>query len=244
MLPDFYGPAPLHHTLLTGTELTGITIQTLHPERFDQGNILLQTPQPGIKHVCDTVEQLSQSLARKGADMLIDCLRNRVYLRGSELPIPRQRSSDVDGFEARHARHAPKIRASDRFIDWESWDGQEILRRQKIIGPLWSLIKGSRDRGERRVIWSTGFQPCFHRPDIDLPIAKPMVTGPQSQGRFTYIRTRDNQVLKIQEAKIEGGEQNEPLTAAIRAQLHNPATMNAAGPLFRSELLSSLPDHA
>ncbi|KAH8670836.1 hypothetical protein BX600DRAFT_495656 [Xylariales sp. PMI_506] len=44
LLPDFRGPAPLHHILLAGDDATpGITLQTLDERAFDRGVILAQT---------------------------------------------------------------------------------------------------------------------------------------------------------------------------------------------------------
>lgn len=239
---SFYGPAPLHHTLLSGEKFTGLTVQTLHPQHFDQGRVLLQTPQPGLQHDCQNVEELSQMLAPKGADMLLDYLRNSLYLDGSTLPDFSKSRSNSDTMKAANARPAPKITTADRFIDWTRLRAKDILLRHRIIGPLWNAIKEYENSPrEKRVIWSTGFESTINPPDVNLPIGQPAVMGSHCNSRKVYVRTFDNQVLKINQMKIEGGEQAEPFKAALRARMHDPDTIEVDGPLFKNKVSSILP---
>lgn len=188
------------------------------------------------------MEQLSQKLATKGADMLMDCLTNRLYLYGSLLPIPEKNTGSPAVSIAGNARHAPKITTADRFVDWRKSASEDILRRHRIIGPLWSSIKSDEhSQRERRVIWSSGFEPTLDPPKTNLPIGQPMVTGSHSPSRAVYVRTCDDQVLKINHIKIDGGEENEPHKAAVRARIHDPTTTDADGPLFRAQLSPVLP---
>ena len=238
---SFYGPAPLHHTLLTGCKLTGVTIQTLHPERFDRGSILLQTPFPGIEHKCRDVEQLSEKLALEGANMLVACIQNHLYLYGSKLPVPEQDQGSRVHSKASVARYAWKITTADRFIDWTRLSGDDILRRHRVIGPLWSATKCiERNQNERRIVWSAGFEVAEPFNTI-LPVGQPMVIGSRTSSRATYVRTCDDQVLKISQIKIEGGKQDEPLRAAVQARMHDPNAVTADGPLFRTQISSNLP---
>jgi methionyl-tRNA formyltransferase len=235
---SFYGPAPLHHTLLTGSTYTGVTVQTLHPKHFDRGTILLQHPSPGIKHNCRNVEDLSQSLGTKGGNMLVDCIRNRMYLYGSHV-VPENTANEPRIL----GKHAPKITAADRFIDWTAWSGEEIRRRHEVIGPLWSLVKVDNDsQNLRRIIWSVGFESTFYRPDHELPVGQPIIIGYPSPSRVVYVRAYDGQVLTVRELKIEGGLQAQPFEAARKARINERETDQKDGPLFRGQLLSSLPD--
>lgn len=43
LLPYYKGAAPIQRTLLDNAKYTGVTIQTLHPDKFDHGKILLQS---------------------------------------------------------------------------------------------------------------------------------------------------------------------------------------------------------
>lgn len=42
LLPKYRGAAPIQHTILAGDDETGVTVQELHPEKFDAGRILNQ----------------------------------------------------------------------------------------------------------------------------------------------------------------------------------------------------------
>ncbi|RMX79403.1 hypothetical protein D0867_16483, partial [Hortaea werneckii] len=68
LLPDLRGPAPIQHTLLRHRASTGITLQTMHPTRFDHGMILDQEEAPVPPH--STPEDLVDMLGPLGARML------------------------------------------------------------------------------------------------------------------------------------------------------------------------------
>jgi len=237
-LASFYGPAPLHHTLILDWPWAGITVQTMHSKYFDQGTKLLQHPDPGIKHECRSVEELSRFLARRGADMLVDCLRNHLYLYGSVIAAPEARQEPPWIQE----RHAPKITTADRFINWEKWSGHEIMRKHQVIGPLWSLGQiDEESQTTRRIIWSTGFEATLHEPDAKFLIGRPMVTGYLSPSPDVWVKACGGQILRIDQITIEGGQQAEPLMAAIRANMNHLETRHDNVPLFRGSILSKLP---
>lgn len=211
----------------------------MHSKHFDRGTKLLQHPYPGIKHNCRTVEELSYLLATKGGDMLVDCIRNHLYLYGSLLAVPK----DTSDHSQINVRHAPKLTAADRFIDWTTWTGKEIRRRHQLLGPLWSLAKVDDDnQALRRIIWSAGFQTTSHRPLSDPPIGQPIVTGHSSPSRLILVKACDGAFLIISEMKIAGGVVADPLKSARKARMNHPHELGTDGPLFRAQMLSTLPD--
>ncbi len=215
-------------------------MQTLHSKHFDQGTRLLQTPFPGIEHDCRSVEELSQILARKGGNMLVDCIRNHLYLYGSFLAAPEDTADDSPIYK----RHAPKLTAADRFIDWTTWTGAEIMRRHQVLGALWSLAKVDDDsQALRRIIWSVGFQRTYLRPRSELTVGQPTVIGDLSPSRMVFVKTCNGEFLTISRMKIEGGQEDEPLKSVIKAKMNDPKTLHADGPLLRTQILSTLPDH-
>lgn len=175
--------------------------------------------------------------------MLEHCIRSHLYLNSSHQE-PGNDGDIQDAWAPASARPAPKIIAADRFIDWTTWTRETILRRHRVIGPLWSLAK-VHDHSEttRRIIWSAGFEPTTHTPDIELPVGQPMVIKSPSSSRHVYVRACDDQILKIGSMKIEGGEEAEPLRAVTRAGMNDATNHLAGDPLFRSQLLSTLPDN-
>ena len=173
LLPDFHGPAPLHHTLLENCSRTGVTLQTMHPRHFDQGAILDQTPFPGFEHGCTTTPELSSKMGPVGAAMLLKAIRNRSFVPPLEIKgwahqhLHHQKSNHDDNNGNKNElliRAAPKITAEDSHIDWSTWSAEEILRKQRIVGHLWNSIyqlglrKNETQTRQRRIIWSTGFK--------------------------------------------------------------------------------------
>lgn len=212
---SFHGPAPLHHTLLSGCQRSGVTVQTLHPEHFDQGTILAQTPHPGFEHRCSTVPELLTLMSSKAAEMLVQSISNYLYVQSAKS------SNDLqDDRITATARSAPKITSQDRFIDWNSWSAEVIIRRHLAIGPLWSFVKNSQI--VRRLIWTTGFTISDEVADrTELPFGRLVVFGKEEciDEQVAYVRTCDDRVLKVDRIKIEGGVETTPLRGGKKAKM-------------------------
>ncbi|KAI1502610.1 Formyltransferase [Biscogniauxia marginata] len=86
LLPDLRGPAPLHHALLRRRTLTGVSLQTLHPEKFDRGVVLAQTPSdpaaPGALRIppAATTHHLLGLVKPVAAQMLVRGLRDGLHV--------------------------------------------------------------------------------------------------------------------------------------------------------------------
>ncbi len=131
MLPDLPGAAPLQWTIIHGRQTTGVTVQTLHPSKFDQGVILDQTPSPGLTipdpdHI--TTKELLTLLAPVGAEMLVNAIRNKLYIPPYE-SLPRRENGT-------NLATAPKITSEMRTINFAKHSDSEILGRNRAIGPL------------------------------------------------------------------------------------------------------------
>lgn len=198
---SFRGPAPLHHTLVSGEKNIGISLQTLHPTKFDHGEILAQTEYPGFEHSCSTVPQLLAVVAPKGAEMLLKGLRDRVYVP----PTQHVGSPQVEG-GGRPLRRAPKITSEDRRIDWKTWTADRIFRTHHVLGPLWNTTQTLRagQIHEKRIIWAAGFQKLQDPMHIFPDSGHPIVTGLLSKSQSLRIRTCDGHVLSVDHLKIEG----------------------------------------
>ena len=216
---SFHGPAPLHHTLLSGCQRSGVTVQTLHPEHFDQGTILAQTPYPGFEHGCSTVQGLLPLMASKGAEMLVQSIRNRLYLQpAKETNVLQNHKTTVI------ARAAPKITPQDKFIDWNTWTAEVIMRRHLVIGPLWSFVKNGQN--VRRLIWTAGFTISEDVARTDLPLGRLVVMGKEdgTGESLAYVRTCDDRILFVDKVKIEGDRESPPFRAAKKANMIDHGT--------------------
>ena len=234
MLPDFRGSAPLHHTLLSGCTRTGISLQTLHPKYFDQGTVLAQTPQPGIEIPLQneiTVSELTDLLAPKGAEMLVQGLRDRLHVP----PLRTVQQQQIDEITAL-TRPAPKIGPEDKHIDWKTWTSETILTRARLLGPLWNMATTEIPPLEqKRIIWSSGFRRGLGPLDFNgsIPPGIPMTSttlthsilgtdNPASskiRKHCLYVGTVDGEILMADVAKVEGGQAGAAATSASKARL-------------------------
>ncbi|KAF2642406.1 Formyltransferase, partial [Massarina eburnea CBS 473.64] len=134
LLPDLSGPAPIPHTILKHRPFAGITVQTLHPEKFDGGIIVAQTPRPGIKYDKEAdLRELTELLSEKGADMLIDVLKSRAFVPPVE---------DVGWYanSGRPIAHADKIEKQDAFIDFSKNTLDEIMSIHRSGSFPWTKL--------------------------------------------------------------------------------------------------------
>ena len=190
-------------------------MQTLHPNHFDQGTILAQTPYPGFEHGCSTVQDLLALMSSEGAAMLVQTISSRLYLRSATSPSATQGHPTTA-----LARAAPKINSHDKYIDWNTWTAAVIIRRHLAIGPLWNFVKN--EQKVKRLIWTKGFTVSEGVPtSTDLPIGRLVVVGNDdcADEQAAYVRTCDDQVLRVTRIKIEGGIENSPLRACKKADM-------------------------
>ena len=127
----------MHYTILRERKHTGISVQTLHPTKFDHGKIIAQTPFPGIPVPDDcTIDTLTELMAPLGAGMLVQAIRERAFVEPvkpvehSEQQI--QQMTDGNGLSL-----APKITSEDGHIKWDSMSNKEVLLRDRITDRLW-----------------------------------------------------------------------------------------------------------
>ncbi|KAK2801858.1 Methionyl-tRNA formyltransferase [Onygenales sp. PD_10] len=245
LLPEFRGPAPLHHTLLAGRTTTGVTLQTLDPKSFDHGVILDQTPSPGFDipnpETC-SVPQLLDLVSNKSAQMLVQGIRNRVF-------VPPLKDVGWISKDSPFARqYAGKITPEERHVDWKNWPSDEIIRRQRLIGPVWgnAIISSSKSEEcvERREIKRLIFKDLEileekdYSGPIDLvhvhesnirpgtvfiaPTKKPETcisdTGNDSDTAL-YVYTLDRKIIQINEMQVESLKPGRALIAARKANI-------------------------
>jgi methionyl-tRNA formyltransferase len=130
LLPRHRGAAPVHHAILRGDEVTGVTIMQMD-EGMDTGPIRLQHLTPIGPD--ETAGELAARLAELGGRALVEAL---VLLQRGELPSTPQ--------DAAEATLAPKIRRDQARVRWDD-PAAAVARRLCAFDPApgaWSAFEG------------------------------------------------------------------------------------------------------
>ena len=203
----FRGAAPLHHMLLAGRQHIGLSLQTLHPTAFDGGTILVQTAGDGFEipqPETITVPELSTFAAPKAGAMLVQALRDRVYVPPYDPVEPKVPESQ-----------APKITPEMGHIDWSSWTADQVMRRQRVLGRVWNVLDESSSGSssdERRLIWSSPFERVI---GIDGTLLTEK--GQPVPDSAACLPTVDNQIL-MSRHMIVGGRAEKPSRDAMKRE--------------------------
>ncbi|KAI9822749.1 MAG: Methionyl-tRNA formyltransferase [Thelocarpon impressellum] len=205
LLPDFRGPAPLHHTLLARRASTGVTLQTLDPHAFDTGTVLSQRSFPVPDPSTCTVPQLGAFLAPRAADLLVQGLRERLFIP----PFKAVGSTEINE-GARRGQVAGKIRPEDRRVRWTSQSAEEILCRQRVLGDLWTLVTPSAETATTAKsvrLKLHGLTLCpYARPDAPPSGEGTFFLGTRDEGRTEelLVPTSDGLILRVGGVTLEG----------------------------------------
>ncbi|EIW67345.1 hypothetical protein TREMEDRAFT_33685 [Tremella mesenterica DSM 1558] len=175
LLPKFRGAAPIQHTILTGVQTTGVTLQRLveRGKGIDAGDILgITSPE----NVCDsdTYSTLLPRLAIKGADLLVETLR-------------KVQDGKAESFkqDEKEMTRAPKIRKEMGRVKWEKQGAKEVERLYRGIGHQQSLWTEVVQSSTAYILQLTSVQLAQKPPPC--PEAKP--------GTVIFLRSRSPPVL-------------------------------------------------
>lgn len=138
LLPRHSGASPLQYALLENDSISGATVQTLHPTKFDKGKILLQKELPIAPD--ETLASLRDKLAVIGGDLLVEVIDQELY-RG-------------EGVQPKYEySYAKKITPDMKKIDW-SFTSDQLVRRCHVLGSLYGMkqVEKKKKLSERRVI--------------------------------------------------------------------------------------------
>ena len=217
---SLYGAAPLAHALLHDDSHTGITVQTLHPTKMDNGKILAQTPYPGVpipSRGTMTIPELGSFTAPLGAQMLTQVLRDGLFVP----PVHDLAQQAQNAIRYRDAvpRHARKLDIEDRHIGWKTWDSAQIMRRARLLGRLWSnfAVPASEDAKDGiasmlKVLWPDEFEVLDHdtsHPDNNGLVQQHMPPGHaylSSDRKALLVNTVDNKTFKVHELTVAGSK--------------------------------------
>lgn len=123
LLPQYSGSSPIQYALMEDAEKTGVTVQTLHPTKFDHGSIIVQSEPVEIANN-DDFSLLLARLAGVGADLLENVVVSGKFVD----PQPVESTY--------HYSLASKIIPGKREVDWHRMTSRQIRRLYDALGPL------------------------------------------------------------------------------------------------------------
>lgn len=126
VLPKYSGALPLQFTLLNNDKFSGVTLQTLHPTKFDKGDILLQIKDVPVS-ANESLENLRDKLGALGGNLLIQLLREKLYLDYKKHVI-----KDT----GEQYSYASKITPEMKQIQFSSQNADSLVKRESVLGNL------------------------------------------------------------------------------------------------------------
>ena len=122
LLPRWRGAAPIHRAILTGDEVTGVTIMRV-VQKLDAGDMIKKTEiQIGKK---DTTEQLTKTLAKLGAQLMAEVMDE--LINKGELQCTPQDEAKVT--------YAEKVTKEESTINWQD-SSLAIARKIRAFNPF------------------------------------------------------------------------------------------------------------
>lgn len=127
LLPRYSGSSPIQYTILNDDYVSGCTIQTLHPTKFDRGDIILQSEEVPVRPD-EKFAQLRDRLGEIGGDLLVEVIKKNLY----EDPLPLSPKYNYS--------FAPKITSNKSEILWNKYTTRNIIRLNDALGKIHTFL--------------------------------------------------------------------------------------------------------
>ncbi len=185
LLPDYRGAAPIHHAIINGEKITGVTTFFID-NKIDTGAIIGQIPvRIGDE---DNFGTLYEKLKNTGAGLVVDTLKN--IEKGTVVTRPQ------DDSKALHP--APKLNKENTRIDWTQ-PANKIYNFIRGLSPYpgaWAKVELD-GKIKRIIIYKADFQIKKHEENP----GKTLISG-----KNLLIAVSDGYILPL-ELKLEGKKQ-------------------------------------
>ena len=172
ILPRWRGASPIIHAIMAGDKITGISIMEIEPHHFDIGQVIASE---SIQIGCDqTNEELTQILAKLGADLMVKVLKDLEFYRHNSLP---QDKSKVC--------YAPVIDKSLYNIDWNCSTSRDVYNKSRALSGSGKLYSTWKDTDVKVM-----FSDCIKPDIVDALHIKLEDEIDVKPGRVVYVKTR------------------------------------------------------
>ncbi|AET37659.1 methionyl-tRNA formyltransferase Ecym_1432 [Eremothecium cymbalariae DBVPG len=203
LLPRYRGASPIQYALLNQDMVTGVTVQTLHPTKFDHGNIVAQTAPLNIQEllrrgkinhfeedVPEKVQILMDQLGIEGGNLLAYTIKNGLYTNPPSIP-PHQYEPSL----------APKITTDMRRARWQTDTVSKLLAKHYAFGTLHAfktvLPKRNRNPEQKRILFQN-----FHLHSY-LPTQQMQDSNSLKEpGSFIYDEMHNRIIIQLTDGQI------------------------------------------
>lgn len=138
MLPRYSGSSPIQYALMNDCKTTGVTVQTLHPTKFDCGDLIAQTANVPIRSD-DDFKSLQDKLGLLGADLLAEVISKGLFV--DPKPITNNEVYSL----------APKLTPKCYLADWNTITARQAKRLCDALGSL-HTYKEVRFKRKRKLV--------------------------------------------------------------------------------------------
>ncbi|MEI6092058.1 MAG: methionyl-tRNA formyltransferase [bacterium] len=178
LLPKYRGAAPVARAIMNGEKETGISIMKLVKE-MDAGDIIAEKRLPIT--VDDTTESLTWTLAKDGAQLLIESMP--LYLQGKIIPV-------LQSSLAIEPTYAEKIDSKERFIDWNK-EAETIHNMVRALYP-WPVAETKINGVSIKIIKTKPIKDVDAE-DKDKPVGS--VIFIEKKSNCFFVKTSDGALL-------------------------------------------------
>ncbi|SMR60798.1 unnamed protein product [Zymoseptoria tritici ST99CH_1E4] len=218
LLPDFRGPAPTQRALLEGRRETGVSLQTMHPERFDAGKVLdrRKVDVPENAGVGDMIGILGPL----GAEMLGNYVSSNAFAGGV-----RGHEDVMQDEENPKSSYAAKLTKQDQHVDWTTWTAEQVVRYDRVLGNLWDmstyrscLPDKANVKGDKRVTFQGPWSVFKPEKDVFVVYDEEGVVLCQNsyKERHLALETADGLLVSPASATIEGEKKGKALPSLVQ----------------------------
>ncbi|CAH2355296.1 methionyl-tRNA formyltransferase, mitochondrial [[Candida] railenensis] len=190
LLPKYSGSSPIQYAIRNGDQTTGVTIQTLHPTKFDRGEIIAQSGEVDILEN-ENYDSLLERLGKLGSDMLIQTLQDGLY-KSPITPIIPSTSFSL----------APRISPSESEILWNDHTTKSVINLYKSLGPLHTFQKRLTKKKKNADAVEELYKVIFS--DIKI-YTGPLELSQISLGAFHLDSVNDRLLVKTKDGAISVG---------------------------------------
>lgn len=141
ILPRYRGASPLQYAIMNRDAFTGVSVQTLHPTKFDHGEVLWRSQPYDLENKHITLPELSHDLGLVGAQGLCEVIENHLApvagptydVKPSKAPVTNPKMCKID-FRASAAQTDAKGRALMKLFFEQKVEQKQLKRGKKPKG--------------------------------------------------------------------------------------------------------------